>query len=46
MSNALDSYRAFYAFGNGKVAGIMPIVGLIMVLMVVLFVYILSLIHI
>ncbi|MEE0663957.1 MAG: ABC transporter permease, partial [Collinsella bouchesdurhonensis] len=40
MSNALDSYRAFYAFGNGKVAGIMPIVGLIMVLMVVLFVYI------
>lgn len=40
MSNAFDSYRAFYAFGNGKVAGIMPIVGLIMVLMVVLFVYI------
>ena len=40
MSNALDSYQAFYAFGNDKVAGIMPIVGLIMVLMVVLFVYI------
>ena len=40
MSNALDSYQAFYAFGNGKVAGIMPVVGLIMVLMVALFVYI------
>lgn len=40
MSNALDSYQTFYAFGNGKVAGIMPVVGLIMVLMVVLFVYI------
>ncbi|WP_455136832.1 ABC transporter permease [Thermophilibacter sp.] len=39
MSSELSSYDPLYAFGNARVAGV-PIVGLVMVLMVVLFVYV------
>ncbi len=38
MSNEIGAYDALYSFGNARVAGV-PIVGLVMVLMVVLFVY-------
>ena len=41
MSNELGSYDALYTFGNARVAGV-PIVGIVMVLMVVLFVYLCS----
>ena len=39
MSSELGAYDALYSFGNARVAGV-PIVGLTMVLVVVLFVYI------
>ena len=39
MSNELGSYDALYTFGNARVAGV-PIVGIVMVLMVVAFVFI------
>ncbi|WP_455140016.1 ABC transporter permease [Thermophilibacter sp.] len=39
MSSELSSYDPLYTFGNARVAGV-PIVGLVMVLMVVLFVYV------
>lgn len=39
MSNELGSYDALYAFGNARVGGV-PIVGIVMVLMVILFVFI------
>lgn len=38
MVNSIDSYQAFYGFGNGKVASV-PIVGLVLVVIVVLFTY-------
>lgn len=40
MSNGFDGYQALYAFGNGKLAGVMPLVGVILLLMIVLFVYV------
>ena len=39
MINSLDSYQTFYGFGNGKVAKV-PIVGIVLILVVVLFTYI------
>ena len=39
MVNSLDSYQAFYNFGNGKVFTI-PIVGIVLILVVALFTYI------
>ncbi len=39
MSSDLDAYSALYSFGNARVAGV-PIVGLVMVLTVVVFVYV------
>lgn len=39
MSNSLDSYQAFYNFGNGKVATI-PIVGIILLITVIIFTYV------
>ena len=39
MVNTLDSYQPFYQFGNGKLATV-PIVGLILILIVVIFTYI------
>lgn len=41
MSNEIASYDALYTFGNARVAGV-PIVGIVMVLMVVVFVYLCS----
>lgn len=38
MSNGFDSYQVMYNFGNGKVLAL-PIVGIILVLITVLFVY-------
>lgn len=38
MDSSLASYQSFYGFGNGKIATV-PVVGLILVLMTVLFVY-------
>lgn len=38
MNAKLGSYQNFYSFGNGKLA-VLPIVGLVMVLIVVLFTY-------
>ena len=39
MINSKDSYQSFYGFGNGKVATV-PIVGVVLILVVVLFTYI------
>lgn len=39
MVNSKESYQSFYGFGNGKIATL-PIVGIILVLVVVLFTYI------
>lgn len=39
MSSELDAYSALYSFGNARVAGV-PIVGLVMVITVIVFVYI------
>lgn len=39
MSNELDAYDALYSFGNARIAGV-PIIGIVMIIMVVLFVYI------
>lgn len=39
MSNEFDGYEALYNFGNGKLAGTMPLVGLILLFAIVVFVY-------
>ncbi len=39
MINSKDSYQSFYGFGNGKIATV-PIVGVVLILVVVLFTYI------
>ena len=39
MSRDTDAYQALYSFGNGKLAGIMPIVDVVLLLVIVLFVY-------
>ena len=40
IDSSLSSYDALYSFGNDKVAGVMPIVGVVLVLVIALFVYI------
>jgi ribose transport system permease protein len=42
MSSTLPSYQAIYQFGNGRLPGGMPIVGLILLLVIIAFVYLLT----
>lgn len=42
MSSTLPSYQAIYQFGNGRLPGGMPIVGLILLLVIIIFVYLLT----
>lgn len=39
MTSSIGSYQSLYSFGNGKL-GVMPIVGIMLILMTVVFVYI------
>ena len=39
MQNSRDAYQTFYSFGNGKLATV-PIVGIILILVVIIFTYI------
>ncbi len=41
MVNTQESYQAFYNFGNGKIA-VLPIVGLVLILVVIIFTYLMT----
>lgn len=40
MDSAISSYQNLYGFGNGKLAGIIPLVGLVLIIVTAIFVYI------
>ncbi|QWT18059.1 ABC transporter permease [Collinsella sp. zg1085] len=40
MDSSLEQYSSLYSFGNGKIASILPLVGLVLIIVTALFVYI------